>query len=308
MLQAHQDYQSFTPQYSADAQWNHQVSKADDLIPGDVNTATAVPSAPRRSRRPGKWCWLDTAVILTYGPRIGAHALAVYLVLATHANGRTQTCYPSIKTIARLTHLGRSTVKNALRTLRGEGLIQSTSQRDPLGDPTSNLYTLLDPTPATVAPLAAVPGGGRSGDDRPPVTTEPTGRSSGDPEPTKPFQQEERTSKSSDGRVAKGKEDAKDETSSWDKRAVPLPLITDRPDDLLAAEQLSPEAYARLAEEATAEMVAEGAKAFSLCTPTIEAKMVAILEGRRAALTVVEEGVTPHMHEETAPCAAGVAA
>jgi hypothetical protein len=140
------------------------------------------------------------------------------------------------------------------------------------------------------------------------IATHPTGRSPGDPKPSSPSQQEERTSNPSEGRVAKGKEDRQDETSSWDKPAVPLPRITDRPDDLLAAEQLSPEAYARLAEEATAEMVAEGAKAFSLCKPTIEAKMVAILEGRRAALTVVEEGVTPHMHEETAPCAAGVAA
>jgi GntR family transcriptional regulator len=292
---------------------NHRAFCKDSTPTSQSSTPLPNASPHTRTRRPGQWCWLDTAVIATYGPRIGAHALAVYLVLASHANGRTQTCYPSIKTIARLTHLGRSTVKNALRTLKGEGLIQSTPQHDPQGDPTSNLYTLLDPTPETVASVAVVSEGGRSGDAPLPVTTHPTGRSPGDPKPSSPSQPEERTSNPSEGRSAwakgKGKDTTQDETSSWDKSAVALPVTTDRPDDVLAGAHLSEDAYASLEAEATAALVAEGVKAFCIASkPVREAKMVALLL-RRGPLTAVQAPQdTFSTGEESAPCAGEAAA
>jgi hypothetical protein len=51
--------------------------------PPDRQSTTPAPDTPLpiRSRRPGQWCWLDTAVIATYGPRIGASGVAVAAVL-----------------------------------------------------------------------------------------------------------------------------------------------------------------------------------------------------------------------------------
>jgi DNA-binding XRE family transcriptional regulator len=204
-----------------------------------VSPTMAAPPPPIRTRRPGQWCWLDTAAIATYGPRIGAYGVAVYAVLAAHANGRTQACWPSINRIASLLKLSRSTVKTTLRTLRHEGLIAVDPRQDPAGDPTTNSYTLLDPTPEIPATVAAVPQGGRSPDDPPSATTHPTGGLPATPKPD-PCQQEERTSKASDDRAAHGKrEEPKDETSPWNTPPVLLPETpTNRPDEVLTTHQL----------------------------------------------------------------------
>lgn len=154
-----------------------------------------------RSRRPGQYCWLDTAVIATYGPRIGAYGVAVYAVLAAHAGRQTQACWSSIGRIASALHVGRSTVKKTLRKLEAEGLIAIQARRDPQGDPTSHRYTLLDPTPESPVPVVEVLRGGRSSNNPPSVPTQLTGRASDDHEPTGP-QPTVRTSHPSDGRAA----------------------------------------------------------------------------------------------------------
>jgi hypothetical protein len=264
------------------------------------------PEAPRhlRSRRPGQWCWLDTAIVATYGPQIGAYGVAVYAVLAQHANGRTQACWPSIGRIASLLKLSRSTVKKTLRTLEAEGLLTVQARRDPEGDPTSHCYTLLDPTPESPASVVEVPAGGRSSDTPPPATTQPTGRSSDSHKPPPP-QPAERTSTPSDDRAAQGERKAKseptDETSSWDKQAVALETPTDRPDDVLTTHQLTAGDQAALENAAKVILRARYGNRVPAIVPVVHATVLELLEG----LSGIWDGLggASVAREESAPCA-----
>lgn len=95
----------------------------------------------RDARRPG-WCWLDNAVIDDYAPRIGAHGLAVYLVLVRFAD-RDGNCFPAHQKIMDLLGLSRNTVKKALDALTDAGLLRVAARRGDDGSQTSHLYTLL---------------------------------------------------------------------------------------------------------------------------------------------------------------------
>jgi Helix-turn-helix domain len=85
---------------------------------------------------------LDNAFIDDWGERIGAHAIAVYNVLARHADRQTGESYPAIPTIARKTRLSPTTVKKALRLLKRHHLIDWQPRVDAAGDPASHLYTV----------------------------------------------------------------------------------------------------------------------------------------------------------------------
>jgi hypothetical protein len=268
-----------------------------------VSPDMAAPPPPRRARRPGQWCWLDTALVATYGPRIGAYGIAVYATLAAHANGRTQACWPSIGRIASLLKLSRSTVKTTLRTLQRAGLIAIDPRRDPAGDPASNNYTLLDPTPDSPASVLEVPAGGRSPGNPPPATTQPTGRPSGSQEPPSP-QPAERTSTPSEDRAAQGerkpKPEPKDETSSWDKPAVPLETPTDRPDDILTTHQLPAGDQVALAQAAKVILRARWGNRVPAIVPVVQATVLELLEG----LSGLWDGlaVAAVTGEEAVPC------
>jgi DNA-binding transcriptional ArsR family regulator len=135
---------------------------------------------------------LDNDIIDVHARTIGAIGLAIYTTLARYANRKTGRCWPSIERLARTLDLARSTVKVYLRKLEDAGLVDIQERRDPAGDPTSNGYTLLDPSPVAVdtrlaakaASAAPAPGGGRPPADPPPVATHPTGRPSAAPEPS----------------------------------------------------------------------------------------------------------------------------
>jgi DNA-binding MarR family transcriptional regulator len=86
---------------------------------------------------------VDSRILTEFGPRIGPHALAIYLALARFADNTTRTCYPSVPTVARLTGMSRPTATKALRTLEKAGLISIKRRRTPSGDPSSHEYTLL---------------------------------------------------------------------------------------------------------------------------------------------------------------------
>jgi hypothetical protein len=137
---------------------------------------------------------IDNIILDDYGEKIGAIGIAVYNALARYADRQTGDCYPCIGTIARKLKLGRTTVKKYLRILLKYDLIAITSRWDEQGDPTSNGYLLLDPSPEKVALrrrqlealLTPQHGtftleGGRSPDDPPPcpVATDP--QSAADP-------------------------------------------------------------------------------------------------------------------------------
>jgi DNA-binding MarR family transcriptional regulator len=121
---------------------------------------------------------LDNDLIDVHAKVIGSTALSVYVALARFVNRKTGECWPSIGRLASLLDLARNTVKAALRTLEAAGLIAIRRRRDPAGDATSHLYTLLDASPAAVQIRLAqrhraaveAPETGRAPDDPPPVS------------------------------------------------------------------------------------------------------------------------------------------
>jgi hypothetical protein len=144
---------------------------------------------------------VDNIIVDEYGEKIGAIGVAIYNVLARHADRQTGICFPSIRTIAKKLALGRTTVKKYLRILLNHCLIAISSRLSDEGDPTSNLYMLLDPSPEKVAlrrrqleallrpqegtftldPASDSHGGGRSLDDLPPCLSATDSQSSADP-------------------------------------------------------------------------------------------------------------------------------
>jgi DNA-binding MarR family transcriptional regulator len=141
--------------------------------------------------KPGHRFSIDNDIIDIHAKKIGATGVAIYAVLARHANRQTGECWPTIGRIARTLDLARSTVKVYLRKMEKAGLIAIEERQDPAGDPTSNRYTLLDPDPAAVANRIAdrkatiVPEGGRPADD-------PPGRPGADPKPSSLREEEKR--------------------------------------------------------------------------------------------------------------------
>ena len=141
---------------------------------------------------------IDNDLIDVHAKTVGAIGVAIYAVLARFANRTTGECWPSIERIARTLDLARSTVKVYLHKLKDAGLIDIIERQDAAGDPTSNLYTLLDPSPVAVdkrltartAPATPTLERGRPPADRPPAACRPTGQSPADPEPSLSLEQE----------------------------------------------------------------------------------------------------------------------
>jgi DNA-binding transcriptional MocR family regulator len=218
----------------------------------------------------------------------------VYVALATHAGHDTQACWPSIKLLARETGLSRTTVKTTLRRLEALGLITIQARQDGEGDPTSNLYTLVDPAVRMLPSQDSQEEGG-SAHDLPSVATRPTGGSPPDPEPDS-YQPEVRTTKSSNGALASREEKPKDrgvtppptydEALSWKKKAVlPTMSLEDRPDAQLAHLGLSEHETDHLRTQALARLIARGIGPDLRREPIIHAEMLVVYE------------------EEWAPCA-----
>jgi helix-turn-helix protein len=144
---------------------------------------------------------VDNIIVDEYAEKIGAIGVAIYNVLARHADRQTGICYPSIGLIARKLALGRTTVKKYLRILLNHCLIAISSRLSEEGDPTSNCYMLLDPSPEKVAlrrrqleallrpqhgtfkldPAEGNQDGGRSPDDPPPCLSATDPQSPADP-------------------------------------------------------------------------------------------------------------------------------
>ena len=82
----------------------------------------------------------DNAIIDEYGPKIGAHGVAVYHALNRFADRQTGICWPKIKTIGARILLSESSVKRSLQTLKVVGLITIDPRWSEDGDRTSNLF------------------------------------------------------------------------------------------------------------------------------------------------------------------------
>jgi hypothetical protein len=110
-----------------------------------------------RDRRDKHWFWIDDAVIDAHATALGSFGLALYMVLARHADRHGQ-CYPSLRRLQELMgDASRNTIKKYLALLVSRGLIAWTPRLDEDGNPSSHLYTLL---PIPTSPDASA--GGRS--------------------------------------------------------------------------------------------------------------------------------------------------
>ena len=102
--------------------------------------------SPREIRRMvnGEWYWIDKAIIQRYAPRIGASGIAVYNALASFANSKTQSCFPTQKALADMLGLSRRTVARKIKLLRESGLIEVIKNNR------GNVYYLLSPRVTSV--------------------------------------------------------------------------------------------------------------------------------------------------------------
>ncbi|MFH1561858.1 MAG: helix-turn-helix domain-containing protein [Nitrospirota bacterium] len=98
-----------------------------------------------RDLKDGEWYWVDKAIIQKYAPWIGASGIAVYNALASFANSKTQSCFPTQKALADILGLSRRTVARKIKLLRGSGLIEVMKNNG------GNVYYLLSPQVTSVA-------------------------------------------------------------------------------------------------------------------------------------------------------------
>jgi len=89
---------------------------------------------------------LDNIIIDTYAAEMGAIGVAIYAVLQRYADRTTGQCWPSVPTMATTLSLSKNCVKKYLHHLARLGLITIAPRSTAEGDPTSNLYTVHDPT------------------------------------------------------------------------------------------------------------------------------------------------------------------
>jgi DNA-binding MarR family transcriptional regulator len=75
------------------------------------------------------WYWINRSILKQYGRILKSSGLAVYNVLASYANSKSQTCFPTQKSIAG--HLGLSirTVNRKIRLLKDFKLIKVRKNR-----------------------------------------------------------------------------------------------------------------------------------------------------------------------------------
>ena len=70
------------------------------------------------------WFWVSKSVLSQYGRILKGSGLGVYSVLASYANSKSQTCFPSQKTIANRIGLSRRTVNRKIRALKHMNLVK----------------------------------------------------------------------------------------------------------------------------------------------------------------------------------------
>jgi hypothetical protein len=92
-----------------------------------------------RDLRNGDWYWIDRSILHSYGQKLKASGIAVYNALASFANFKTQTCFPTQQAIAQLIRLSPRTVRRKVKLMIELGLIKVERRRG------SAIYYLLRP-------------------------------------------------------------------------------------------------------------------------------------------------------------------
>jgi len=87
----------------------------------------------------GDWFWINKKVLQLFSRSLKSSGLAVYNVLASFANSKSQACFPTQKTIAELIGMSKRTVIRRIRELQELGLLAVEKRRGRC------LYRLLKP-------------------------------------------------------------------------------------------------------------------------------------------------------------------
>ena len=101
-------------------------------------------------RRERPFVMVDYAVVMS--GQLSVYELAVYLVLCAYADSREGTCFPSYQTIAGKAGCSRRKAIDAVARLESLGLIRKEVRKNPCGDNTSNLYTIVAAPPIAAPP------------------------------------------------------------------------------------------------------------------------------------------------------------
>ena len=104
-------------------------------------------------RRERPFVMVDYAVVMS--GQLSVYELAVYLVLCAYADSREGTCFPSYQTIAGKAGCSRRKAIDAVARLESLGLIRKEVRKNPCGDNTSNLYTVVAAPPIAAPPSHA---------------------------------------------------------------------------------------------------------------------------------------------------------
>ncbi len=96
----------------------------------------------RDHRGPG-WFFIDKEYILRYGKKLGVYGIAVYNILAMHADNGTQESYPSYSTISDLIGCSRAKVITVVGQLEKYKIIKKINRHGSDGVNISNIITLL---------------------------------------------------------------------------------------------------------------------------------------------------------------------
>jgi DNA-binding transcriptional ArsR family regulator len=91
-----------------------------------------------RNIKCGDWFWISRACLLSHGRALKPSGIAVYNVLASFANSKTQSCFPTHKTIAKIAGTSKRTVSEKIRLLEKLRLIRLDRQEG------QSIYQLLE--------------------------------------------------------------------------------------------------------------------------------------------------------------------
>ena len=105
----------------------------------------------RDSRQPGHF-WADNEILDVYGPKLGAHGIAVYMAMARRADNSTGECMLSTRRIAEQVWMSKGGVFNALTLIVALGLARKVL--DAQGTKPA-VYVLADVKAVSVHPVNA---------------------------------------------------------------------------------------------------------------------------------------------------------
>lgn len=94
-----------------------------------------------RDFRSARFFWLDNEVVDIFLPQIGPTAFAVYAYLSRFVSNETQTCWPSMATMAERLQLSKSTIHRSLQVLTEAKMLRVVEKGK---QHSSSEYALLD--------------------------------------------------------------------------------------------------------------------------------------------------------------------